>query len=237
MRKKSREMDAAWALEVMDKAPYITISMTDVNGMPYSVPLSLARTDTDILFSLRYRDEETEGYNITPNFFICPKIEPDNLDFTKHSFAPTDWKFKPNKHFEDRLFDRDTLFLREYEINLIFLIAAYGAYEDCWADSIHKTIREDMIDFLNANYSFFKIEPKDIDLYSQNGKVGTIPFTKYFHAILAGKAYKESDDSNELILAFEKNTPEGKADYDQVRDEIQYAINSSSIDTPVELKK
>ena len=45
MRKKSRDMDAAWALEVMDKAPYITVSMTDVNGLPYSVPLSMARTD------------------------------------------------------------------------------------------------------------------------------------------------------------------------------------------------
>lgn len=38
-------MDAAWALEVMDKAPYITVSMTNVNGLPYSVPLSMARTD------------------------------------------------------------------------------------------------------------------------------------------------------------------------------------------------
>lgn len=45
MRKKSREMNAAWALEVMDKAPYITVSMTDSEGMPYAVPLSLARTD------------------------------------------------------------------------------------------------------------------------------------------------------------------------------------------------
>ena len=45
MRKKSREMDADWALEVMDKAPYITVGMTDDDGMPYSVPLSLARTD------------------------------------------------------------------------------------------------------------------------------------------------------------------------------------------------
>ena len=45
MRKKSREMDAAWALEVMDRAPYITVSMTDSEGMPYAVPLSLARTD------------------------------------------------------------------------------------------------------------------------------------------------------------------------------------------------
>ena len=45
MRKKSREMDAAWALEVMDKAPYITVSMTDADGLPYAVPLSLAHTD------------------------------------------------------------------------------------------------------------------------------------------------------------------------------------------------
>ena len=45
MRKKSREMCADWALEVMDKAPYITVGMTDGDGMPYSVPLSLARTD------------------------------------------------------------------------------------------------------------------------------------------------------------------------------------------------
>ena len=38
MRKKSREMSAAWALEVMDKAPYITVSMTTPDGMPYAVP-------------------------------------------------------------------------------------------------------------------------------------------------------------------------------------------------------
>ena len=31
MRKKSREMDASWALEVMDKAPYITVSMSAVS--------------------------------------------------------------------------------------------------------------------------------------------------------------------------------------------------------------
>lgn len=50
MRKKSREMDAVWALEVMDKAPYITVSMTDTCGMPYSVPLSIARTDENTFY-------------------------------------------------------------------------------------------------------------------------------------------------------------------------------------------
>jgi hypothetical protein len=45
MRKASREMDAAFALEVLDKAPYITVSFTRPDGIPYGVPLSLARTD------------------------------------------------------------------------------------------------------------------------------------------------------------------------------------------------
>ena len=45
MRKASRAMDAAFALEVLDKAPYITVSFTRPDGTPYGVPLSLARTD------------------------------------------------------------------------------------------------------------------------------------------------------------------------------------------------
>ena len=38
-------MDAAFALEVLDKSPYVTVSFTRPNGTPYGVPLSLARTD------------------------------------------------------------------------------------------------------------------------------------------------------------------------------------------------
>jgi len=51
MRKASREMSAEWALEVFDKAPYITVSMTEADGMPYAVPLSLVRTDAFDKFS------------------------------------------------------------------------------------------------------------------------------------------------------------------------------------------
>lgn len=38
-------MDAQWALEVMRKAPYITVSFTRADGTAYAVPLSLACTD------------------------------------------------------------------------------------------------------------------------------------------------------------------------------------------------
>ena len=186
--------------------------------------------------SIRYRDTETEGYNITPNFFIRPIIEQGNLDFSSPSFKSSGWNPPANKHFEDRLFDRDTLLLREYNINLVFLIAAYGAYEDCWTSTLRNTIREDMIKFLNETYTFFKFEPRPYPVYSETRKVYEWPFTTFFRSIIEGKAYKENDNSKEIILAFEKNTEAGKKDRVDVLDEIQYAVKSGSITDPIELK-
>ncbi len=45
MRKAERQKDPLWALEVFDKAPYVTVSMTRPDGTPYGVPLSLVRKD------------------------------------------------------------------------------------------------------------------------------------------------------------------------------------------------
>ncbi len=45
MRKTSREMPADWALDIMRKAPYITVSFIRPDGTAYGVPLSLASTD------------------------------------------------------------------------------------------------------------------------------------------------------------------------------------------------
>ena len=55
--------------------------------------------------AIRYRDKDTEGYNVTPNFFVRPKIKSDTLDFDTPSFSASENQPKPNKHFEDRLFD------------------------------------------------------------------------------------------------------------------------------------
>ena len=38
MRKKSREMSAEWALEVFDKAPFITVSMASADGTILVLP-------------------------------------------------------------------------------------------------------------------------------------------------------------------------------------------------------
>lgn len=43
-------MDSQWALEVMRKAPYITVSFTRPDGTAYGIPLSLACTRDDIWY-------------------------------------------------------------------------------------------------------------------------------------------------------------------------------------------
>lgn len=50
MRKANREMPAEWACQIFDKAPYITVAMTDENGTPYAVPLSLVRIDDNTFY-------------------------------------------------------------------------------------------------------------------------------------------------------------------------------------------
>lgn len=43
-------MPAAWAHEVLDAAPYITVSMTLADGTPYALPLSLARGGENVFY-------------------------------------------------------------------------------------------------------------------------------------------------------------------------------------------
>ncbi len=50
MRKKSREMDSAFALDVFRKAPYVTLSMVCPDGTPYGIPLSLVVTDDETMY-------------------------------------------------------------------------------------------------------------------------------------------------------------------------------------------
>ena len=50
MRRKDRKMDADFAREVLCKAPYVTVSMTCPDGLPYAVPLSLAKGEGDVFY-------------------------------------------------------------------------------------------------------------------------------------------------------------------------------------------
>lgn len=89
MRKKSREMSAAWAIDVMDKAPYITVGMTDTDGMPYCVPLSLARVgENTFYFHCATEGKKLDILQMHPNVCLTavskckPTVGPKDGSFT-----------------------------------------------------------------------------------------------------------------------------------------------------------
>jgi len=162
-----------------------------------SIPLDMKFTGEELQ---RFRDSLTEGYNVTPNFFIRNGVPDGSINYADPQLKAND-KLKEDiqKQFEDRLFDRDTLLLREYYINLFFVMRAYATDED-WSAELHKIIRDDLVANLNRKYNFYRIYPKE----------NPVPFVWiHFHEII-GKAYRTELFADDIILAFE-NTPEGDA--------------------------
>lgn len=114
--------------------------------------------------NLQYRDNTTEGYNITPNFFIRGHLQADQLNnYTDDNLqlVKIDGKnYRISYHFENRLFDRDTLILQTYNINFLFVLACYvqGAGEH--TQKIRSIFRENIKSVLQSQYNFFAIKPK-----------------------------------------------------------------------------
>ena len=82
-------MDATFALEVFDKAPYVTVSMTRPNGTPYGLPLSLARTDEKTFyFHCALEGEKLDCIAHNPTVFLsavtkcAPTVGPKDGSFT-----------------------------------------------------------------------------------------------------------------------------------------------------------
>lgn len=114
--------------------------------------------------NIRYRDETTEGYNITPNFFIYGYIG-DAGNYDKHELLSTG-DIMESFHFPYRLFDRDTLFVHQYKINFLFVLKAYStsgmSSVEAFKAEVKQTFRQRFIDYFNdadrSGYSFYQLK-------------------------------------------------------------------------------
>ena len=150
--------------------------------------------------TLRYRDELTEGYNPTPNFFIRGIIDEKDLSYSDHKLTryQEDEKKCSNKHFENRLFDRDTLLVLTYEINFLYVLSAYvlsHGYGSSTDSFLRERFREDVIQAFEELYCFYELWPEA----SAEEKKDFVE--KHFKRLL-GKIYQTEDEA--LILALKK---------------------------------
>lgn len=91
MRKISRKKSAEWALDVFDKAPYVTVSMMREDGTPYGLPLSLVRKDdSTFYFHCAEEGEKIDCLMHSPVVSLSavsrctPKFEEEKLNFTEY---------------------------------------------------------------------------------------------------------------------------------------------------------
>lgn len=115
--------------------------------------------------NLQYRDNATEGYNITPNFFIRGHLQTDQLNNYSDSLLDIQpmkegKNYEISYHFKNRLFDRDTLILQTYNINFLFVLACYVQGPGEHTQEIRKTFRENIKNVLQKQYNFYAIKPK-----------------------------------------------------------------------------
>ena len=91
MRKSDRQKSAEWALEVFDRAPYVTVSMTRPDGTPYGLPLSLVRRDSETFYFHCAADgEKLDCLGVNPVVSLSavskctPRFEEDRNNFTEY---------------------------------------------------------------------------------------------------------------------------------------------------------
>lgn len=168
------------------------------NVIQYHIDLFHEKVQT-----LRYRDELTEGYNPTPNFFIRGTIGKDLSD-KEIKLQPEGKGRYESKHFEDRLFDRDTLLVLTYEINFLYVLSSYVQNRGYAPDNtLRKRFREDVIKAFKELYCFYELLP-------QASAEEKKDFVEQHFKQLLGKIYQKKDKT--LILALKR---EGKTVIDK----------------------
>lgn len=140
---------------------------------------------------IKLRDDETEGYNIIPNFFISATMD-EKFRYAIDGIKETDRKNNRymSKQFQNRLFDRDTLLLFHYDVNFLFVVALYGrngqGEKKVWRDKVRKMFRKEIQQMLNSKFDFYAVTAKE-------GVSGVEYIQDHFQQLL-GKIFTPYDD-------------------------------------------
>lgn len=161
---------------------------------------------------LPYRDPLTEGYEISPNFFISADLD-DNLNYNEK--IQQRGEVKETFQFKNRLFDRDTLLLSHYDVNFLHVLSLYARnkqYEQAeWKKRVRGIFREQIKEALNKRYHFTSITPREnvnienffrINFQQLLGKVYTLPSTNSHKYFVVGLSKDEQySEENDLVIA------------------------------------
>lgn len=150
---------------------------------------------------IKLRDDETEGYNIIPNFFISATMD-EKYRYNIDGIKETDRKNNRymSKQFQNRLFDRDTLLLFHYDVNFLFVLSLYArnnkGEQKEWKENIRSKFRTEVQNWLQQDFEFYAMRPLpsvDVKEYMET----------HFRQVL-GKVYTPFEEEDIFSLALDK---------------------------------
>ena len=164
----------------------------------------------------KYRDEVTEGYNIVPNFFISARMDKELSYDDKIYETRKDNKFFIQRHFENRLFDRDTLLIYHYDVNFLYVVSLYAQNDDGakqqWKDKVRALFRKEIQQKLQGDFKFYAM--------TAHPNVDATQYIEENFKEVLGKLYQPFPNKKFFSLALDSNE-KYKEENDKLLDELR----------------
>jgi len=162
----------------------------------------------------------TEGYDVIPNFFISAFVNKDHRyndggnNIRKHK-NKGEHCTKVSYQFPDRLFDRDTLFLSQYDVNFLYILYLYGrnkANEKMqWKQHVRKIFRDEIRAVIE----------KEFKIYAMRARLGVdgVQYLQQHFYELNGRVFQPYGEERSMFFAYArpaKKMAETQGQYDEL---------------------
>lgn len=149
-------------------------------------------------------DDETEGYNIIPNFFISAAVDQETLSYDDDGLKLHSEQPYISRQFKNRLYDRDTLLLSHYDINFLFVLSLYArnraSAKASWREYVRAEFRTAIQQMLIKKFNFYALGARPgVDAFGY--------FRAHFKDTL-GKIFRPYENKNIFSLALDRSFPQ-----------------------------
>lgn len=188
------------------------------NVVQWNLDIFNGLNDTVKTSHVRLRDEQTEGYEIIPNFFISAKMD-ENFDYSNDGIEKTDRKNNKHKNvqFMNRLFDRDTMLLFHYDVNFLYVLSLYArdnvSQKTAWKSRIRECFRREIQERLQKEYDFYAMRAKP-------GVDDSVYIKTHFQQVL-GKIYAPFAQNKHIYSLALENSAQYNAENDALLSELR----------------
>ena len=162
----------------------------------------------------------TEGYDVIPNFFISAFVNDDLKYNVQENIRPH--KDKNDEHctkvsyqFPDRLFDRDTLFLSQYDVNFLYVLFLYARNKanekSQWKEHVRKKFRDEIRAVIQKEFLIYAMR-------ARLGVDGGLYLQQHFYE-LNGRVFQPYGEERMTYFAYArptKNLERTQAQYDEL---------------------